>query len=104
MAKRIRAPNSSSAVSVQQSVGSNPGRDTCVPEHFIIASLHPGVGKDMVLSSTGCILARELRVFKEQNNAPQRCIFENVYGGGGVANRLVYVLSKCNLDFGRINL
>ena len=27
-----RAPNSSSGVSVQQSVGSNPGRDTCVPE------------------------------------------------------------------------
>ena len=32
MAERIRAPSSSSGVSVQQSVGSNPGRDTCVPE------------------------------------------------------------------------
>ena len=28
----LRAPNSSSAVSVQQSVGSNPSRDTSVPE------------------------------------------------------------------------
>ena len=32
MAERLRAPNSSSADSVQQCVGSNPGRDTCVPE------------------------------------------------------------------------
>ena len=32
VAKRIRAPNSSSGASVQQCVGSNPGRDTCVPE------------------------------------------------------------------------
>ena len=32
MAEWIRTPNSSSGVSVQQSVGSNPGRDTCVPE------------------------------------------------------------------------
>ena len=32
VAERIRAPNSSSGASVQQSVGSNPGRDTCVPE------------------------------------------------------------------------
>ena len=32
VAKRLRAPNSSSAASVQQSVGSNPGRDTCVSE------------------------------------------------------------------------
>ena len=32
VAERIRAPNSSSDASVQQSVGSNPGRDTCVPE------------------------------------------------------------------------
>ena len=29
---RIRAPNSSSGTSVQQSVGSNPGRETCVPK------------------------------------------------------------------------
>ena len=28
----IRAPNSSSDASVQQSVGPNPGCDTCVPE------------------------------------------------------------------------
>ena len=28
----IRAPNSSSGASVHRSVGSNPGRDTCVPE------------------------------------------------------------------------
>ena len=32
VAEWIRAPNSSSDASVQQSVGSNPGRDTCVPE------------------------------------------------------------------------
>ena len=32
MAERIRAPNLSSGVSVQQSVGSSPGRVTCVPE------------------------------------------------------------------------
>ena len=32
VAERIRAPNSSSADSVQQNVGSNPGRDTCVIE------------------------------------------------------------------------
>ena len=32
VAERIRAPNSSSGVSVQQSVGWNPGHDTCVPE------------------------------------------------------------------------
>ena len=32
VAKRLRAPNSSSDASVQQSMGSNPGRDTCVPE------------------------------------------------------------------------
>ena len=32
VAERLRAPNSSSADSVQQSVSSNPGRDTCVPE------------------------------------------------------------------------
>ena len=33
VAELIRAPNSSSGVSVQQSVGSNPGRDTNrVPE------------------------------------------------------------------------
>ena len=47
VAKRIRAQNSSSGVSVQQRVGSNPGRDTCVPEQdtllSIIASLRPGV-------------------------------------------------------------
>ena len=30
--KSIRAPNSSSGASVQQSVGSNPGRDSCVPK------------------------------------------------------------------------
>ena len=46
MAERIRAPNSSSGASVQQSVGLNPGRDTCVPEQdtlTLIASPHPGV-------------------------------------------------------------
>ena len=32
VAEPLRAPNSSSADSVQQSVSSNPGRDTCVPE------------------------------------------------------------------------
>ena len=32
VAKRIRAANSSSGASVQQSVGSNLGLDTCVPE------------------------------------------------------------------------
>ena len=32
LAEGIRAPNSSSGDSVQRSVGSNPGRDTCVPE------------------------------------------------------------------------
>ena len=32
VAKRIRQQNSSSGVSVQQSVGLNPGHDTCVPE------------------------------------------------------------------------
>ena len=32
MAEQIRAQNSSSGDSVQQSVGSNPGRYTCVPE------------------------------------------------------------------------
>ena len=32
MAERIRAPNSSSGDSVQRSLGSNPGCDTCVPE------------------------------------------------------------------------
>ena len=32
MAEWIRALNSSSGASVQQSVGSNPGRDTCFPE------------------------------------------------------------------------
>ena len=32
VAEWIRGPNSSSDASVQQSVGSNPGRDTCVPE------------------------------------------------------------------------
>ncbi len=30
LAEQIKAPNSSSGVSVQQSVGSSPGRDTCV--------------------------------------------------------------------------
>ena len=35
VAARIRAPNSSSDVSVQQSVGSNPGCDTCVPQQDI---------------------------------------------------------------------
>ena len=32
VAERLRATNSSSGDSVQQSVGSNPDRDTCVPE------------------------------------------------------------------------
>ena len=32
VAERKRPPNSSSGASVQQSVGSNPGHDTCVPE------------------------------------------------------------------------
>ena len=32
VAERLRAPNSSSADSVQQSVGSNPGHNTSVPE------------------------------------------------------------------------
>ena len=32
VAEQMRAPNSSSGVSVQQSVGSSPGHDTCVPE------------------------------------------------------------------------
>ena len=32
VAKRIKTPNSSSGVSVQQSVGSSPGRDACVIE------------------------------------------------------------------------
>ena len=32
VAKRIRVPNSSSGASVHRSVGSNPGRDACVPE------------------------------------------------------------------------
>ena len=32
VAEWIRAPNSSSDASVQQSVGSNPGHDNCVPE------------------------------------------------------------------------
>ena len=32
MAERERAPNSNSGVSVQQSVGSSPGRENCVPE------------------------------------------------------------------------
>ena len=32
MAERTRALNSSSEASVQQSVGLNPGRDTCVLE------------------------------------------------------------------------
>ena len=32
VAEWIRTPNSSSGASVQQSVGSNPGRGTCVPE------------------------------------------------------------------------
>ena len=32
VAKWISALNSSSSASVQQSVGLNPGRDTCVPE------------------------------------------------------------------------
>ena len=32
VAERIRALNSSSGDSVQRRVGSNPGRDTCVPE------------------------------------------------------------------------
>ena len=32
LAERIRAPSSSSGDFVQQSVGSNPGHDTCVPE------------------------------------------------------------------------
>ena len=31
----MRASNSSSGVSVEQSVGSNPGRDTCVHEQDI---------------------------------------------------------------------
>ena len=34
MAERIRAPNSSSGASVQQSVGSNLGRDTCRTFNF----------------------------------------------------------------------
>ena len=42
MAERIRAPNSITGVSVQQSVGYCPGRDTCVPEQdtcfFLFAS------------------------------------------------------------------
>ena len=32
VAEWIRAPNSNSGASVQQSVGLNPGRDNCVPE------------------------------------------------------------------------
>ena len=70
-AERIRAPNSSSGVSVQQSVGSNPGRDTWVSEQNCFS---PPSGKwvpvraEMVLvvvylvryifGGTGCILPK----------------------------------------------
>ena len=39
VAERLRAPNSSSGDSVQQSVGSNPSRDTCVPEQDTLLEL-----------------------------------------------------------------
>ena len=44
VAERIGGPNSSSGVSVQQSMGLNPGRDTCVPKQDTQpSSLHTGV-------------------------------------------------------------
>ena len=47
--ERIRAPNSSSSISVQQSVGSSPGRDTCSPEQDTIITKWVPVGAEMVL-------------------------------------------------------
>ena len=45
LAQRIRVPNSSSGASVQQSVGSNPGCDTYVPEHGNYNCFSPSRGK-----------------------------------------------------------
>ena len=38
VAEWLRAPNSNSDVSVQQSVGSSPSHNTCVLRHLTIAS------------------------------------------------------------------